>query len=134
MTILRTDTVSGIGTEGTVLEGNITIDSLNYMTLPKGTTSQRYSLEGRDPDYHKLKLHLPLVHHTQFDDYSPASPSITANYDSHISSKSGVFENSAALFSRQGANDWIAISDSTDNDLGSDDFNRMLVYVCWWRY
>ena len=130
MTILRTDTVSGIGTEGTVLEGNITIDSLNYMTLPKGTTSQRYSLEGRDPDYHKLKLHLPLVHHTQFDDYSPASPSITANYDSHISSKSGVFENSAALFSRQGANDWIGISDSTDNDLGSDDFTIECWFMC----
>ena len=130
MTILRTDTVSGIGTEGTVLEGNITIDSLNYMTLPKGTTSQRYSLEGRDPDYHKLKLHLPLVHHTQFDDYSPASPSITANYDSHISSKSGVFENSAALFSRQGANDWLTISDSTDNDLGSDDFTIECWFMC----
>ena len=40
MTILRTDTVSGIGTEGTVFEGDITFDSLNYMTLPKGTTTQ----------------------------------------------------------------------------------------------
>ena len=41
MTILKTDTVSGIGTEGTVFEGDITFDSLNYMTLPKGTTDQR---------------------------------------------------------------------------------------------
>ena len=40
MTILRTDTISGIGTEGTVLDGDITFDSLNYMTLPKGTTAQ----------------------------------------------------------------------------------------------
>tara|TARA_B100001079_G_scaffold270687_1_gene285718 strand:+ start:891 stop:1952 length:1062 start_codon:yes stop_codon:yes gene_type:complete len=40
MTILRTDTISGIGTEGTVFEGNITFDSPNYMTLPKGTTTQ----------------------------------------------------------------------------------------------
>ena len=40
MTILRTDTISGIGTHGTVFEGDITFDSLNYMTLPKGTTSQ----------------------------------------------------------------------------------------------
>ena len=40
MAILRTDTVSGIGTEGTVFEGDITFDSLNYMTLPKGTTAQ----------------------------------------------------------------------------------------------
>ena len=40
MTIRKTDTVSGIGTEGTVFEGDITFDSLNYMTLPKGTTTQ----------------------------------------------------------------------------------------------
>jgi len=40
MTILKTNTVSGIGTEGTVFEGDITFDSLNYMTLPKGTTTQ----------------------------------------------------------------------------------------------
>ncbi len=40
MTILRTDTVSGIGTEGTVFEGDITFDNLSYMTLPKGTTTQ----------------------------------------------------------------------------------------------
>ena len=47
MTILRTDTVSGIGnTDGTVLEGNITFDSLNYMTLPKGTTNQRVNSAG----------------------------------------------------------------------------------------
>ena len=42
MTILKTDTVSGIGTEGTVFEGDITFDSLNYMTLPKGTTTERF--------------------------------------------------------------------------------------------
>ena len=40
MAILKTDTVSGIGTEGTVFEGDITFDSFNYMTLPKGTTTQ----------------------------------------------------------------------------------------------
>ena len=40
MAILKVDTVSGIGTEGTVFEGDITFDSLNYMTLPKGTTTQ----------------------------------------------------------------------------------------------
>ena len=53
MTILKTDTVSGIGTEGTVFEGDITFDSLNYMTLPKGTTTQanrgRGIFAGGDP-------------------------------------------------------------------------------------
>ncbi len=47
MTILKVDTVSGIGnTDGTVLEGDITFDSLNYMTLPKGTTNQRVNSAG----------------------------------------------------------------------------------------
>ncbi len=40
MTTLKVDTVSGIGTEGTVFEGDINFDSPNYMTLPKGTTTQ----------------------------------------------------------------------------------------------
>tara|TARA_B100001250_G_scaffold21317_1_gene18050 strand:- start:228 stop:1295 length:1068 start_codon:yes stop_codon:yes gene_type:complete len=47
MTILKTNTVSGIGnTDGTVFEGDITFDSLNYMTLPKGTTNQRVNSAG----------------------------------------------------------------------------------------
>ena len=47
MTILKTDTVSGIGnTDGTVFEGDITFDSLNYITLPKGTTNQRVNSAG----------------------------------------------------------------------------------------
>ena len=115
---------------GTVLEGGTAFSSLNYMTLPRGTTDQRYILKGRDPNYQKLKLHLPFVQHTQFDDYSPASPSITANYETHISSKSGVFENSAVLFSRSAANDWIAISDSNDLDLGTDDFTIECWFMC----
>ena len=40
MTTLRSDTISGLNGDGTVLEGDITFDSLNYMTLPKGTTTQ----------------------------------------------------------------------------------------------
>jgi len=40
MTTLRSDTISGLNDDGTVFEGDITFDSLNYMTLPKGTTTQ----------------------------------------------------------------------------------------------
>ena len=40
MTTLKVDTISGIGTEGTVFQGGVGYDSLNYMTLPKGTTTQ----------------------------------------------------------------------------------------------
>ena len=41
MATLRTNTVSGIGTEGTVFQGGLLFDSQNYMVLPKGTLDQR---------------------------------------------------------------------------------------------
>ena len=48
MTTLKVNTISGIGnTEGTVFKGGVGYDSLNYMTLPKGTTAQRVSSRGR---------------------------------------------------------------------------------------
>ena len=67
MTILKTDTVSGIGTEGTVFEGDITFDSLNYMTLPKGTTTQ--SNRGR------------AVFFSGNDNTTPAASAIKNNID-----------------------------------------------------
>ena len=41
MAILRSDTISGIGTEGPVLNGGLKFRSENYLTLPKGDTIQR---------------------------------------------------------------------------------------------
>tara|TARA_B100000424_G_scaffold7334_1_gene5519 strand:+ start:305 stop:1345 length:1041 start_codon:yes stop_codon:yes gene_type:complete len=41
MATLKVNTVSGIGTEGPVLNGGLHFRSENYMTLPKGDTTQR---------------------------------------------------------------------------------------------
>ena len=41
MATLRSDTISGIGTEGPVLNGGLHFRSKNYLTLPKGTTTER---------------------------------------------------------------------------------------------
>ena len=41
MANLKVDTVSGIGTEGVVLDGGLKFRTQNYMTLPKGNTAQR---------------------------------------------------------------------------------------------
>lgn len=41
MTILRTNTLSGIGTNGPVFDGDLEFNSQNYIVLPKGTTSDR---------------------------------------------------------------------------------------------
>ena len=43
MANLKVDTVSGIGTEGPVLNGGLHFRSKNYLTLPKGTTTERTS-------------------------------------------------------------------------------------------
>jgi len=41
MAKLKVDTISGIGTEGPVFEGDIEFTSQNFLTLPKGDTTQR---------------------------------------------------------------------------------------------
>ena len=41
MAILKVDTISGIGTEGPVFEGDIEFTSQNFLTLPNGDTTQR---------------------------------------------------------------------------------------------
>ena len=41
MATLKVNTLSGIGTEGVVLDGGLRFRSQNYMTLPKGDTNQR---------------------------------------------------------------------------------------------
>ena len=41
MAILKVDTISGIGTELSVFEGDIEFTSQNFLTLPKGDTTQR---------------------------------------------------------------------------------------------
>ena len=41
MANLKVNTVSGIGTEGPVLDGGLHFRSKNYLTLPKGTTAER---------------------------------------------------------------------------------------------
>ena len=42
MANLKVNTVSGIGTEGPVLDGGLHFRSLNYMTLPKGNTTDAF--------------------------------------------------------------------------------------------
>ena len=78
MTILRTDTVSGIGTEGTVFEGDITFDSLNYMTLPKGTTTERYVKNTGDIVSGNLIWHIDAGNTTS---YAGVTTSGTTIYD-----------------------------------------------------
>jgi hypothetical protein len=44
MTILRTNTISGLGTDGPVFDGSLEFNSQNYVILPKGTTGDRVGL------------------------------------------------------------------------------------------
>ena len=40
MTILRVDTISGIGSDGVVIGGDLEFTSQNYVILQKGTSAQ----------------------------------------------------------------------------------------------
>ena len=42
MAILKVNTISGIGTEGPVFDGDIEFTSQNFLTLPKGNTIERF--------------------------------------------------------------------------------------------
>jgi hypothetical protein len=44
MTILRANTISGIGSDGPVFDGSLEFNSQNYVILPKGTTDNRVGL------------------------------------------------------------------------------------------
>lgn len=44
MTVLRVNTLSGIGTGGPVFDGELEFNSQNYVILPKGTTDDRVGL------------------------------------------------------------------------------------------
>jgi len=44
MTILRANTISGLGTDGPVFDGSLEFNSQNYVILPKGTTGDRVGL------------------------------------------------------------------------------------------
>ena len=74
MAILKVDTISGIGTEGPVFEGDIEFTGQNFLTLPKGDTTQR----GRG----RAVLFGGNIH--------PVSPSRTSNIDYVEMRSSGV--------------------------------------------
>ena len=44
MASLKANTVSGIGTGGPTFDGGLKFRSLNYLTIPKGTTVERITL------------------------------------------------------------------------------------------
>ena len=57
MAILKVDTISGIGTEGPVFEGDIEFTSQNFLTLPKGDTTQR----GRGRGFYAIGFANPKI-------------------------------------------------------------------------
>ena len=119
MAILRTETVSGIGTEGTVFEGDITFDSPNYMTLPKGTTRERYVKSTGDIVSGNLIWHLDAGN---VGSYAGVTTSGTTIYDLKVGS--GMNGNVGIATLASGHSSWPAPGWTTDNGgawyLGSD--------------
>ena len=111
MTILRTNTVSGIGnTDGTVFEGDVTFDSLNYMTLPKGTTTERYVKSTGDIVSGNLIWHIDAGNTTS---YAGVTTSGTTIYD--LQGGSGMNGGVGIATLASGHASWPAPGWTTDN-------------------
>ena len=119
MTILKADTVSGIGTEGTVFEGDITFDSQNYMTLPKGTTTDAYVKSTGDIVSGNLIWHIDAGN---TGSYAGVTTSGTTIYD--LQAGSGMNGGVGIATLASGHSSWPAPGWTTDNGgawyLGSD--------------
>jgi hypothetical protein len=127
MTILRVDTISGIGSDGVVLGGDLEFTSQNYVILPKGTSAQKGVLRttvdvvGAGSTYYdNLVLAMPFNATTGFADVSSKNrnPGVYGNVA--ISTAQSKYYGSSAYF--DGSGDYIDTNISNDFAFGTGDW------------
>ena len=129
MTILRTNTIAGIGeTFGPLFDGDFEFNSQNYVILPKGTASQSGVLRditdvvgaGRT-FYDNLVLAMPFNAATGLTDVSSRNRNPAAYGNVSISSTISKYYGSSAKFDGNG--DYLRVSNGiSDFQFGSGDF------------
>ena len=133
MTILRTNTIAGIGeTFGPLFDGDFDFNSQNYVILPKGTASQSGVLRditdvvgaGRT-FYDNLVLAMPFNAATGLTDVSSRNRNPAAYGNVSISSTISKYYGSSAKF--DGSGDYLSIVDSDDLHFSSVNFTA----ECW---
>ena len=133
MTILRTNTIAGIGeTFGPLFDGDFEFNSQNYVILPKGTASQSGVLRditdvvgaGRT-FYDNLVLAMPFNAATGFADVSSRNRNPGVYGNTTISTAQSKYYGSSAYF--DGSGDYLSIADSDDLHFSSVNFTA----ECW---
>jgi len=114
MTILRVDTISGIGSDGVVLGGDLEFTSQNYVILPKGTSAQEGVLRttvdvvGAGSTYYdNLVLAMPFNAATGFADVSSRNRNPGVYGNTTISTAQSKYYGSSAYF--DGTGDYLSI-------------------------
>ena len=134
MTILRVDTISGIGSDGVVLGGDLEFTSQNYVILPKGTSAQEGVLRttvdvvGAGSTYYdNLVLAMPFNAATGFADVSSRNRNPGVYGNTTISTaQSKYYGSSVGPFSRSSA-PYLSIADQSDFEFDSGNFT----IECW---
>ena len=135
MTILRTNTIAGIGeTFGPLFDGDFDFNSQNYVILPKGTASQSGVLRditdvvgaGRT-FYDNLVLAMPFNAATGLTDVSSRNRNPAAYGNVSISSTISKYYGSSAKFDGNG--DYLELVNNTDFQFGIGDWSIEF----WWN-
>ena len=134
MTILRTNTIAGIGeTFGPLLDGDLEFNSQNYIVLPKGSSNQQGVLRTTEDVigvggtyYDNLVLAMPFNEATGFRDVSSRNRNPAAYGNVAISTAQSKYYGSSAYFDSSG--DYLSIAGiGSDFSFGTEDFT----IECW---
>lgn len=129
MTILRTNTIAGVGTTtfGPLLDGNLEFNSQNYVVLPKGTSTQEGVLRTTadvvgtgGTFYDNLVLAMPFNAATGLTDVSSRNRNPAAYGNVAISTAQSKFYGSSAYF--DGSGDYLSLANSNDFNFGVGEY------------
>jgi hypothetical protein len=129
MTILRTNTIAGIGeTFGPLLDGDLEFNSQNYIVLPKGSSNQQGVLRTTEDVigvggtyYDNLVLAMPFNEATGFRDVSSRNRNPAAYGNVAISTAQSKYYGSSAYF--DGSGDYLSIENTNDFDFDLKFYN-----------
>jgi hypothetical protein len=130
MTVLRVDTIAGIGqTFGPLLDGDLEFNSQNFIVLPKGSSNQQGVLRTTEDVigvggtyYDNLVLALPLNEATQFKDVSSQNQVSAAITAVSIASTVSKFYGSSAYFNGNN-NRMLVYNEAGNNTIPSNSRN-----------
>jgi hypothetical protein len=128
MTVLRVDTIAGIGqTFGPLLDGDLEFNSQNYIVLPKGSSNQQGVLRTTEDvigvggtHYDNLVLAMPFNEATGLRDVSSRNRN-PGTYDNvAISTAQSKYYGSSVYF--DGSGDYLTLNGENDFAFGTGDF------------